>query len=108
MKYLPWLIILILLAVLLRKGPEPVEFKNDPLQAENDSLLKVIEARDMRDQLRHEAADSLRNLVDSLVANAPSARTIYIRWHADVAHWSTDSLWQFMGTMPADADTSTH
>lgn len=107
MKYAPWLIALILLVVLLWPNPAPVEFKNDPLRAQNDSLRKVIDARDARDLRRADAADSLRTLLDSLIANEPSARTVYLRWHADVARWSTDSLWKFLGAMPADADTGT-
>lgn len=97
-----WCLVVILLAVILwPKGPAPVD-NSAALRAENDSLRGEIEDRDYRQQLMHEAADSMRVRLDSLVNNAPAPEVRYLGWHNALRSWSTDSLWRFMGAWPAD------
>lgn len=108
MKYVGWLLAALLaIYILWPKPPAPTD-NSAALRAENDSLLGEIEDRDYREQLMHEAADSMRQRLDSLVNNAPTAEERYIRWHGTIRAWSTDSLWRFLGRMPADTGAARH
>ena len=97
-----WFLVAVLLAVLLWPKPPAPTDNSAALRAQNDSLRAEIEARDYREQLMHEAADSMRTRLDSLVNNAPTPEVRYLGWHNALRTWSADSLWRFLGTMPAD------
>ncbi len=103
-----WFLVAVLLAVLLWPKPPAPTDNSAALRAENDSLRGEIEARDYREQLMHEAADSMRQRLDSMVNNAPTAQDRYLRFHADIRRWSTDSLWRYLGRMPADTGATRH
>lgn len=68
----------------------------------NDSLAQQNEARGLRIQLLHEAADSTAQLYDSLLAAWPSVTIRYLRNHEAMRTADLDSLWKFMGTLPRD------
>lgn len=97
-----WVLVAVLLAWNLWPRPEPGLVQNVALRAQNDSLRSTIEARDYREAMLSEAADSLRMRLDSMVNNAPAPEVRYLAWHAALRGWSNDSLWRFMGAWPAD------
>jgi len=102
LPYIGWGIALLLCAYLVWPDPQPPSYKPDPLRAENDSLMRVIDVRDQRVQRLTEYMEELRGYADSLESHRPTPQTTYNDARKITRRWPIDTMLRFMGRLPDD------